>query len=58
MSVLRDMSVDVLENKWTAEEFSAELENNSSQAKFFVVSGCRMENLISCSKKIVREQKK
>ena len=26
VSVLRDMSVDVLENKWTAEEFSAELE--------------------------------
>ena len=26
VSVLRDMSVDVLENKWTAEEFSDELE--------------------------------
>ena len=26
MSVLRDMSVSVLENKWTAEEFAAELE--------------------------------
>ncbi|MBO4779820.1 MAG: hypothetical protein J5497_04195, partial [Selenomonadaceae bacterium] len=26
VSVLRDISVDVLENKWTAEEFSAELE--------------------------------
>ena len=44
VSVLRDMSVDVLENKWMAEEFSAELENNSSQAKFFVVRGYRMEH--------------
>ena len=44
VSVLRNISVDVLENKWTAEEFSAELENNSSQAKFFVVSGYRVEN--------------
>ena len=26
VSVLRDISVDVLENKWTAEEFSTELE--------------------------------
>ncbi len=31
VSVLRDMSVDVLENKWTAEEFTDELEKMKSR---------------------------